>query len=99
MNTLEAKQNNSLRIIFRLQRDEISNEELRSKANIESIKVRSKHLLERYFDKAKFTENPLVEMLLKDYDYFKRRKLIDPCTAENDINFRNQIEIFNQEKR
>jgi len=89
MNTLEAVQNNALRILFRLQRDEISNDELRKKANVISVRERGAILYERNLQKTLMTENPIALMLIDDYLAFKRRQHIDPAVAQSE--FERQI--------
>ena len=91
MDTLEAIQNNALRIIFRLQRDEITNDELRKKASIISVKARGRILYEKYLQKALATENPLALMLIDDFLAFKRRQLINPAIAQSDNELKMKI--------
>ena len=99
---LEVIQNDSLRIIFKKSLlDKISVEELREMAKIESIKDRHIRLLDRYYENALVTHNPLINEVFASFKNFKRRDFIDPNEAVKsdgtiDLNLFNEIRSKNQ---
>ena len=70
--TLEAVQNNALRIIFRTTWEATSTSESQ-KAQVQTIEERLKNLNEKYFVEALLSSNPLIETLFEDYLSFKER--------------------------
>lgn len=80
----EIIQNNALRIILNIKlSDEVSIEKLRERVNISSIEERHTMLLDRYYENALTTENPLIKDLFKGYKKFKRRDFINEDLAIN----------------
>jgi hypothetical protein len=77
---LEKMQNNALRIIFKKKlTDQVKNEDLRSWANVVTIKERHRQLMTRYFEKCLTSNNPLIIKLFTNYKEFKHRL----CLGEN----------------
>ena len=69
--TLEAVQNNILRIIYKKKWDELSTDELRDRAKVSTIESRLKTLNENYFSTAITTENPLISNLIDHFLEFQ----------------------------
>ena len=69
--TLEAIQNNTLRIIFKTTWETTSTSELRQRVKVCSIEDRLNILNEKYFENALLTSNPLVQILIENYLTFR----------------------------
>ena len=75
-----TNENNCLRITFKVSRaDRLANESLREQAAIPKMK----ELLERYFERAFVTKNPLIQNLVAEYKTFRLRAQIDTDIARN----------------
>ena len=75
-------QNDALRIIFKKSLlDKVKVEELRDRAGVQSIFERHKILMERYYERAIISENPLLKRLFDNYKKFKKRNFIDEKLA------------------
>jgi hypothetical protein len=73
----EIIQNNAIRIIFNLRlSDEISVERLREMARVSSIEQRHTMLMDRYYESALTSGNPLLAEVFEGYKRFKKRKFI-----------------------
>jgi hypothetical protein len=82
--SFEIIQNNAFRIIFNIKlSDEVSIERLREMANVSSIEDRHTMLLDRYYENALLTDNPLLKDLFLGYKSFKRRNVINEHLAVN----------------
>ena len=80
LKTLEAIQNNTLRIIFRITWEEAPTLELRERAKVCKIEDRLKDLNKKYLKKALLTSNPLITNLIDDYLTFRRNN--DPNNTD-----------------
>jgi hypothetical protein len=73
----EVIQNNALKLIFKLKlSDETSVDKLREMARVTSIEQRHIMLMDRYYESALTSGNPLIAEVFEDYKRFKRRKFI-----------------------
>jgi hypothetical protein len=80
--SFEIIQNNALRIILKISlSDEVLIIRLRELANVSSIEERHAMLLNRYYESALISENPLIRDLIVDYKRFKRRNFINESLA------------------
>ena len=81
-NDLEVLQNNALRIIFKKGLlDKISNEELRTRAGLVTVKERHHKLMLDYYEKAIVTENPLIKKVFDNFKKFKTRNYLKESLA------------------
>jgi hypothetical protein len=81
----EVIQNNAIRIIFNLKlSDETSVDSLREMARVTSIEARHTMLMDRYYESALTSANPLVAEVFEGYKKFKRRKFLNEGLAWND---------------
>ena len=75
--SLEVMQNDALRVIFKKSLlDQISSNNLREWAGVESIAERQKVFLTSYYDRALTSNNTLIKKLFDNYYIFKRRNLL-----------------------
>jgi hypothetical protein len=82
--SFEIIQNNALRIILNIKlSDEVSIENLREMANVSSIEARHSMLLDRYYENALLSNNPLIKDLFDGYKKFKRRNFISEDLSIN----------------
>ena len=88
--SFEIIQNNALIIILNIKlSDEVSIENLRVMAGVSSIEERHTMLLDRYYENAIISENPLIKDLFMGYKKFKRRNFINENLAVNEAGIVN----------
>ena len=78
----EVLQNDALRIIFKKNvMDHVKVDKLRKWANVDSIHNRHKDLLNRYYEQAIISNNPLIKLLFENYHQFKNTNFINSNLA------------------
>ena len=70
--SLQAVQNNAMRIIFKKKR-EYGNENLQRLSGVEPLESRMQQLTERYLEQAEINQNPLICDLIEEYEEFQTR--------------------------
>jgi hypothetical protein len=82
----------ALRIVFGYKWDDlVSNEYLRKKANVCTIKQRTLMLAKRYISNAIYNENELINSLILDSIEERKKDLIDLSLIDNQKWFGNEI--------
>ena len=82
---IKRTRNNALRLILKIdqQNDRITNENLRSRAGINTVKARHEELMNRYIETAILSHNPLIIKSFEDFKNFKERNFIKENLALN----------------
>jgi hypothetical protein len=69
------------------------------KAKVDSIKSRSKMLLERYLNTAVASDNQLINILISEYLSLRRTFYIDPAVTQDDENLKEEILEHNRPRK